>query len=432
MEQLSEIYSSYSERRRATGVLLGYKLIVESILYRQIDLIVTCPEILHLKADEELRRWWLTSEDKTARRFRGITDSDAPKSTLVASYINELMLRVDRSGNRLKQFTEASTEVSSFVQAVLAIASTRHLSVITESDYDRRPDLDHALLLCGAEYLYDILYDDRDRTLSNAFDFTSTGSLGWIEGSIVEGLGRPAVETSRDGVVTLPHRRRGAQEFSGLGFNAALTIAIQKLTGQHRVVYRDDIEPPPAGELFGDILEEFQVGRWPSMRYGLIFRDELSEEELKEIMVLETPTPDAQERLKALLGDSTAFLVSGSGNAEFHFQVLIEGLLRAQAEDAPIEVLRIEHADGPVEAHPPISLAVLVGRDWHVFNYIDAIGRMKSWVWPFLDGLGERVRITEVPDISTEYLLCLCDQAFQYVTRQWKAQKDLNTHLRSE
>ena len=31
MERLSETYSSYSDGRRATGLLLGYKLIMESI-----------------------------------------------------------------------------------------------------------------------------------------------------------------------------------------------------------------------------------------------------------------------------------------------------------------------------------------------------------------------------------------------------------------
>ena len=66
MKRLSEMYSSHSDRRRATGLLLGYKLIIESILYRQIDLIVTCPEILHLKVDENLCQWWLDSEDKSS------------------------------------------------------------------------------------------------------------------------------------------------------------------------------------------------------------------------------------------------------------------------------------------------------------------------------------------------------------------------------
>ena len=430
MERLSETYSSYSDGRRATGLLLGYKLIIESILYRQIDLIVTCPEILHLQVDDDLYRWWSDPEGRSARRLKDITEVDAPKSTLVANYINELLLRVDRTGNRLKEFTEASAEVSSFAQMVLSMARNCHLSVIRGDDSDSEQDIDLALRLCGAEYLYDLLYDKRAHTLDDAFDYIRTGSVEWIEGSILEGLGEPAVETSRDVIGNIPHRLSFPPTFSRLGINAAVAIAVLGMTGKHRVVRRDDTSLPPAGELFGDMLDEFQVGRWPSMRYGLTFQNGLPEKELEEMVVHETSPSDTQEYLRTLLGDS-AFLVSGmSSNAEFHFRVLIEGLAQAEPADTPVEVLRIEHAGPSDEAHPPVSLAVRVGREWHLFYYIDAVGRMKSWVWPFLDGLGERVKITRIPGVNTEYLLCLCDRAFQYVARQWKSQKDLNGHLR--
>ena len=224
MERLSEMYSSYSDRRRATGLLLGYKLVMESILYRQIDLIVTCPEILHLQLDEELYRWWSDSEGKSARRLNDITEVDAPKSTLVANYINELLLRVDRTGNRLKEFTEASVAVSSFAQVVVAMSRNCHLSAMRRADSDSKQDIDLALRLCGAEYLYDLLYDHRDHTLDDAFDYIRIGSVEWVEGSILEGLGEPAVETSRDVIGTIPHRLSFLPTFWRLGINAAAAI----------------------------------------------------------------------------------------------------------------------------------------------------------------------------------------------------------------
>ena len=430
MERLSEMYSSYSEKRKATGLLLGYKLVMESILYRQIALIVTCPEILHLQVDDDLYRWWSDPEGRSARRLKDITEVDAPKSTLVANYINELLLRVDRIGNRLKEFTEASAEVSAFAQMVLSMARSCHLSGMRAADSGPRQDIDLALRMCGAEYLYDLLYDEREYTLDDAFDYIRAGSVEWVEGSILEGLGQPAVETSRDIIGAIPHRLNSLPTSWRLGINAALAIAIQGLTGQQRVVRTDDTNLPPAAESFGDMLEEFQVGRWPSMRYGLTFQNGLPGKEVEEMKARETSPSDTQEFLRTLLGDS-AFLVSGmSSNAEFHFRVLIEGLAQAEPANTPVEVLRIEHAGPSDEAHPPVSLAVRVGCDWHVFYYIDAVGRMKSWVWPFLDGLGDRVTITRIPGVNTEYLLCLCDRAFQYVAHQWKSQKDLNGDLR--
>ena len=179
---------------------------MESILYRQIDLVVTCPEVLQLQVDEEIYRWWSDPEGRSARRLKDVTEVDAPKSTLVANYINELLLRVDRTGNRLKEFTEASAEVSSFAEVVLSMARNCRLSEIRGDDSGPRQDIDLALRLCGAEYLYDLLYDKRDYTLDDAFDYTGSGRVEWVEGSILEGLGQPAVETSRDVIGTLPHR----------------------------------------------------------------------------------------------------------------------------------------------------------------------------------------------------------------------------------
>ncbi len=430
MERLSEKHSSSSDGRSATGLLLGYKLIMESILYVMIDLIVKCPEILHLQLDDDLYRWWSDPRGRSARRLKYITEVNAPKSTLVANYINQLMLRVDRTGNRLKEFTEAADAVSSFAQDVLSMTRRCHLSVLAGDDSGRSQDTDLALRLCGAECLYDILYDDKDYTLADAFDYIDDGNMKWVEGNILEGLGEPAVETSRDVIGTLPHRLRFIPPLWRLGINAAVAIAIQRMTGKHRVFLSDDTSLPSTEELFGDMLEEFQVGRWPSMRYGLTIQNGLTEKELEKIVLHETSPSDTAEYLRTLLGDG-AFLVSGmSSNAEFHFRVLIEGLAQAEPLDTPVEVLRLEHTGQSDEAHPPVSLAVRVGREWHVFYYIDAVGRMKSCVWPFLDGLGDRVNTTRITHVDTELLLCLCDRAFQYVARKWKAQKDLNGQLR--
>ena len=431
MERITKIYASYSHEPKTTGLLLGYKLIIEATLYRQIELIVTCPEILHLQVDDDLCRWWLNSEEKFARRFQSVAEDDAPKSTFVANYINDLLLRVFRTGNRWKEFTEVSADVLSFAETVLSM--TRHCQVTLNggSGPDLNKDIDRALRLCAAEYLHDLVYDVNGHALSDAFDYTSNGSLEWVEGSILEDIGMSSgIDTSRDDIETQPRRLRGLHKFSGLGINAALGIALHALTNQKRVICRDDSKVAPVAELFGDVLEEFQLGKWPSTRYGLVFQNEMPEKELEGIMLLDTSPSDAREYLKALLGNN-AFLVNGmSSGAAFHFQVLIEGLVKAGPTGTPVAVLQMEHAGLSDETHPPVSLAVRVGHDWHVFYYIDAVGRMKSWVWSFLNGLGNRVRITRIEGVSTEFLLCLCDRPFQYVSRQWKSQKDLNTHLR--
>lgn len=58
LEQLNRLRLSLRDGRRETALLAGYKLIVETILYCQIELIVTWPDILHLCGDDALQLWW--------------------------------------------------------------------------------------------------------------------------------------------------------------------------------------------------------------------------------------------------------------------------------------------------------------------------------------------------------------------------------------
>ena len=432
VNRLGNARSNNSHAPRAVGLLLGYRLIIEAVLYRQIELMVTFPEILHLQLDDDLCRWWLHADEKNARCFLHVAQMDAHNSILVAKYINDLLLRVVRTGIDWEKFTDVSTEVSSFADLVLSMAGNCRVTLLSGDGPDPHDGLDRSSRLCAAEYLYDLVYDDRDRTLSHAFDYTRNESLKWEEGSFLEYLHMDVDEnqTSKDVIETRPLRLKGLQKLAGLGINIALEVAVSELRNQERVISGDENSPIPASDLFGDWSKEFQVDRWPSLQYGLEFRDTPQMKILEEIMSRETPAPDPREHLKALLGKD-AFLANSQGTrAEFHLRVLIEGLAKVEPSDTPLELLQIEHQREPDYPHPPVSIAVRVGQDWHVFYYIDAVGRMKSWIWPFLEGFGDRVRMPKIVGVSTDFLLGLCDRPFQYVSRQWKSQKDLNSDLR--
>ena len=430
VERLGNVRSDISHGRKAAGVLLGYRLIIEAALYKQIELMVTYPEILHLQLDDDLYRWWLNADERSARRFLHIAQDEAPNSTAVAKYINDLLLRVIRTGVNWKKFAEVSVGVSSFAGMVLSMAKHCRVTLMRRDEPDLLVDFDRASQLCAVEYLHDLVYDDDYRTLSNAFDYTGNESLKWEEGSFLEDLGMDWIQTSKDVIETRPVRLKGVREFYILGINAALATAVSELTNQERVISGNENSLLPATGLFGDLTEQFQPDRWPSLQYGLVFRDEPPQRTLEGIMLHETYTPDPNERLRSLLGRD-AFLANSKGTrAAFHLRVLVEGLAKAQPAGTPVELLQIEHVGEPDESHPPISLAVRVGEDWQVFYDIDAVGRMKSWVWPFLNGFGDRVRMPKIDGVSTDLLLSLCDRPFQYVSRQWKSQKDLNSHLR--
>jgi len=429
-DRLGNVRSDNSRGPRAAGLLMGYRLIIEAALYRQIELMVTFPGILHLQLDDDLCRWWQNADEKNARRFLDVAQNESHKSTSVAKYINDLLLRVIRTGVDWEKFVDVSAEVSAFAGMILSMAKHCRVTLARRDGSDLLVDFDLASRLCGAEFLYDLAYFDQYKMLSEAFDYTSNESLKWEEGSFLEDFDMDWIQTSKDIMETRPLRLKRLREFHVLGINTALVTAMSDLTNQERVISGDENPLIPASDLFGDWYEEFQVDRWPSLQYGLEFRDTPPQKTLEEIMSRETPTPNPRERLKALLGKD-AFLANSHGiRAASHLRVLIEGLAKVEPVETPLELLQIEHVGEPDDPHPPVSIAVRVGQDWHVFYYIDAVGRMTSWVWPFLDGFGSRVHISKIEGVSTDFLLGLCDRPFQYVSRQWKSQKDLNSHLR--
>ena len=430
LERLNRMRSRSHCERRAAGLLAGYKLIVETMLYRQIELIVNFPEILQLPADESLQRWWSNSEPKSAHRFKGFVARGAPNSVFVANHVNELLLRVNRTGNCWDRFVDASAHVWSHAGALLTMARSCHSVPLRERDSVTVPDIGYALRQGGAECLHDFVCDRSDRALTDAYDYVRSGSAGWLQPGMPVVHEMFDVETSKDIVRTVPRRRRSVPKFLVLGIDAAIAITSQAPTSLDRVVWESEGDAPPSEDLFGDLLEAFQTGKWPSTRYGLAVHDKLPEKELRDLMSFETSPADPRERLKTQLGDN-AFVVSGaSSSAEFHFQTLVSGLATTLPGDRPVEVLQIEHAGSKWDPHPSISLAVRVGGDWHVFYCLDAVGRMKSSVWPMLGDLGDRVEVTKLEGVETKFLLGLCDRAFQHVANQWKSQRNLNSHLR--
>ena len=443
LEQLNRLRLSLRDRRHETGLLVGYKLIVETMLYRQIELIVAWPEILHLRADDALQLWWLNTDQKSPRRLKGFVSSVAPDSTFVANHINDLLLRMVRAGNRWDRFADASTDVQSYAAMLLSLSEDCHVVFLRDEGADSVPDTRHVLRVGGAECLHDFVFDSADTTLTAAWDYTRASIDEWLKPRTPVVHWMSDVETSKDTVSTVLRRRRSADEFIVTGLNAAIAITSGASTNVNSTISERVQVAPPDEKLFGGLRREFRTGRWPSLRYGISFNGELPENAIRNLMSFEESLPDPRERLKDLLGDS-AFLAGGASNSpELHFEALVRGLAAALPEDRRVEVLKIAHKPEPIKhliplenephvlnPHPPVSLAVRVGGDWHVFYSLDAVGRMKSSVWRLLDDLSDRVDVEEIEDVCTKFLLRICDRAFQYVAHQWKSQRDLNAHLR--
>ena len=430
IERFAILRDSHSDGRKKTGLLLGYGLVVKATLYRQIELIITVPGILGLKQlDEDLIRWWDRdySETKYANRFRRNMRNHAPPSALIGNYLNNLLVEVNRSGNDLERFSNAAANVFSFAETILSMIDDCRL---VRAESGATQDINQALRLCAAEYLHDFIYERKDWTLNDAYAYARADSRSWGYGSVLEDFGMSEIETSRDIVGRRETTRHRAHPHLPLGINAAVAISLYQMGLLQQMPYRESAKLIPDAEIYGRLLDNFHSGRHPSLRYELALQAMVPEHKLDPIMSHESSPTGPREQLSDLLGNR-AFLTSGlSSNADFHFQVLIRGLLNCTPANQTLEVLRIDHSGEPDEPHPPVSLAVLVGGDWQVFYCIDALGRMKSKVWPFLRSLISRIRLVKIEGVNTNDLLRQCDHAFQYVASQLKAQQELNSHLR--
>ena len=133
--QFENLCSSHSDKSKRVGLLLGYKLVIKTILYRQIELAISYPRILGFQqVDEELLRWWWgPSETKYANRFHKAMRDDAPVSARIGNHINNLLLKIERSGVKPERFNDAADEVFSFARTILSMTENCRLLISIES-----------------------------------------------------------------------------------------------------------------------------------------------------------------------------------------------------------------------------------------------------------------------------------------------------------
>ena len=69
--QLEGIRDSFAPPKNFR-LLMGYKSVIEAILYSQLNLLILSPGILRLSWDDPLAQWWVNTESKSYRGFNVI------------------------------------------------------------------------------------------------------------------------------------------------------------------------------------------------------------------------------------------------------------------------------------------------------------------------------------------------------------------------
>ena len=119
-EELGKIRDAFAPPKNFR-LLMGYKSVIEAVLYSQLNLLVLSPGILRLEWDDPLAQWWANTESKSYRGFNVLAGNAESRVSLIANHINGLLGLMVRSP-KWEDFCEACAGVNSFANAILSVA----------------------------------------------------------------------------------------------------------------------------------------------------------------------------------------------------------------------------------------------------------------------------------------------------------------------
>lgn len=440
LQQLETIHAS-SPQPQNFKLLLGYRLVVENVLYSLLDKIIVCPATLRLDADERLFRWWQRSEiaegQKTADGFSVALRNNPSQVHQIAGHINGVLKEVASCPPHWKEFKRSLHSASRLARNILWIAENccNVTTVNSKSDGSTVDSVRQTIRAGGLEYLHD-LHLDGIQKLMHAYYYTHPQELDWQIGSILDDYELSEMPTSSHVVGKRPVPKFQDRSLWILGLNAAFTMAVRGLGFQLQASTDGSEELLPAQVLFGSAVTEWEKGNYFSLEYGLGLEDDVPEQFLRPISYPVFPTSYSQhswqlERLTDRLGHSASLEGNGGSIDALHFATIITGLASLTPTDRKIEVLEIEHS-ASLNRDAPLSLAIRIGpsESWKVFYRI-GIGRaVKPEVQRVLEQYKDRICTERIPNIDTQDLLDLCDsQPFRYVFPQWKKEITINRKL---
>ncbi len=445
IERLKQVWNSVKSPPAKTSQLKGYRLLLETMLFWQLEIIAEEPEVLRLQQGGGLRRWNRDRERSSATRFKTYMSENSSDSAFVAHHINELLLKLVRSGNCWPKFEDAISDLRTYTDSLLDLIDYCEAEPLRRDWCKPVPDTPDLVRMVGTETLYDIFHDCAFKW-DDLWDYAHTdanervGNRSPISHPVFE------LETSKDLIQTVPVNVRPVNENLASGIDTALEICLG-FPSQSRPASPDGSSRWAV--LLDETCQQFQPRNWPIVNFGLSTGNDFPVETVRNFKPYETDGASTsgkllpKELLQIRLGDNASLATRSYSYDDPYFEALVRGRVGMLPKSERVEILKIVHhasssepnaTEGPCPEIPDgnqwISLAVRVGRDWHIVHNVDCVGRRKSTVWGVLDELCDRVAIEKIGVVETSELLGLCDLNLQLVNNQLKAEKSRNARLR--
>ena len=430
---------------RMDHLAFGYKLVVQSGLWGLLDHLIRFPELLELKGESHLLRWWRIVQGEDGTTLKAAICDPGTDLARVASSIDDLVTLFRHAGVSWDQIAEANERTDLLTDELLEIARDCTASFFT----DDKPahDSDRILRASTVSLLNEFWNEGVN---SSAFRYCLRKPTEWKHMELPGQL-MFDIQTHRDHMRMFPEY--DPSEFEPgwmIGKLSAVTVSLQEtnqwsedLGDPHRLL-RQNADPDHAWGAGARIFRHTPGSDLTGLEFGLKRPQRLPAKVLPSLSA-QVSLADPVDRLLALLVRRPILIGSRDTRSALHVETVVSGLACTLPIDEPVEILRIVHGSDPSEVNP-VSLAVLMpaftslsdSSEWWVFDRAyraEGLDASNDQRVSEINGIGERsgkqINWIDLSDVPEDRLLSLCDyRSFQRLRSQFGELERIASELR--
>lgn len=426
---------------KGNDLALGYEFVVQSGLWGLLDGIIYSPELLGLKPDYHLFRWWsIVQGDDGTKLNAAISDPDSELAR-VACGIDDLITAYLQAGVWWERLFEANKRAEKLADELLEIANTGRASEQTENGPNQGTG--RLLLMGTVDVLQDSWFEDVG---SLKFRYGRRKLTVWRQPDMF-GQSMFDVQTHRDHMRVLPEYNH--KEFKPnwlIGKLSAITVSLQE-TGQWSEALEDphsllqqNSDPDSCWEAGKRVFRVTPGLDLSGLDYGLPRPPALPSRVLPSLSA-RVSLADPVDRLAALLGRRPILIASRDSASRRHIETVVSGLAITLPDEDPIEILRIVHgsdSNGPNEVSLALRMSSGAHSDWWVFDRpyrAKGLDRSDDQRVARINNLASKlnrgIEWIDLINVPVDRLLSLCDsRAFRHLLDQFEEQDRVTRDIR--
>ena len=444
MEELRDQVLSNTDVKK-DHLALGYKLVVQFGLWSLLDHLIRYPEILDLRGDPHLRRWWRFIQGEDGTTLKAAINEPDTELSRIACGIDDLVTSDLQAGVSWEKIARVGERLDLFSDELLTIARDCSVSILTDDE----PALGHGRILRTSTVK--LLHDSwKEGVNSSAFRYCLRKPTEWKHMDL-PGQSMFDIQTHRDNMSFFPEYNHAEFEPGWMvGKLCAVIVSLQETDqwserlGDPYKLLRQNAVPDRAWEAGSRVFRHAPGSDLSGFEFGLMNPPKLPAKILPSLSA-KVSLADPVDRLEALLGRRPILIGSRDTRSTLHVETIVSGLACTLPDGQQLDLLRIVNGSEQSEVNS-VSLAVLMpsystfsdSSQWWVFDRahrargLDASNDERAIeINGIAERLGRQINWIDLHSVSVEKLLSLCDdRSFQRLLKQFDELEKFASELR--